>query len=407
MKKLFLFFLPLLLLCTCIGCRQVPIVESDPVFYYDTMDAFLQELEAAQSISDDQLDRKNSMLKLRYYENANGEVQTDVPLFTVLPFLKSQDYVLVSVEVSSIDGNYVHFASAEEPDKVILSVKFYDSTEWPADRSQNVGINDSDAMIEDKVCFSRGGTLWDYQYNGHKVTVEVKEGFHISSWEEINQIFEWKKFVVNGEECELQACTLESTPSKTICAYSLDEIETMRVMAYKTGDAQLQYYLDNGGGGGAKTREELIEFLNVVDTIPFVQPTLPEDGKIALLAYQITTDNLEQEHKTFTVSLALGKGTKKYMRMEYDLSCNALEEVIRRLVKADGRDVETYAGIDVIKSGRMEIYTERKGDSSSMAEWDVTIDDLFVHISYTNSYSSYLDLFNYQSNVSNIIQPKE
>ena len=78
-----------------------------------------------------------------------------------------------------------------------------------------------------------------------------------------------------------------SAPLPTISLQSLAELENMREMVACEDEQALLDYLHSIVGGGAQSRQDLIDFLHLVDNTPYVQMI---DGEITSLTYNKTDE---------------------------------------------------------------------------------------------------------------------
>ena len=101
-----------------------------------------------------------------------------------------------------------------------------------------------------------------------------------------------------------------SVPLPSITLQSLAELDTLREMIECEDEQVLNDYLHSITGGGAQNRQDLIDFLNLVDNTPYAKFM---DGEITGLTYN-------QTDKRFSVSTEAENGESMYVSYEFGMS---------------------------------------------------------------------------------------
>ena len=162
-----------------------------------------------------------------------------------------------------------------------------------------------------------------------------------------------------------------SDPPPTISLQSLAELEEMRGMvACEDGQALLDY-LHSIVGGGAQSRQDLIDFLHLVDNTPYVQMI---DGEITSLTYNKTNER-------FSVSVGAENGDS--LNVSYELGMSDVEKSMEKAAKKLGKNNLLSAPLST-QDGRLTLYTETREPSSNgeVIRWQGVLDGIAVYIVY-------------------------
>jgi len=174
-------------------------------------------------------------------------------------------------------------------------------------------------------------------------------------------------------------------PLSSISVRSLEELDKMREMISCTDEEKLNEYLRSVEGGGASSREDLISFVDMVDSLP-----LPEliKGDIIWINRQNNAGNPEDEFVTVSTRGANGD----WVRVEYQTSIKDANAEI------ESRQKEGYfkkSGLDApVKSGngRITVYSETKkvhpSGVGNTVTWTIVVDGLLAKVVY---YSENID----------------
>lgn len=162
-----------------------------------------------------------------------------------------------------------------------------------------------------------------------------------------------------------------SDPLPSITLQSLAELETMREMVTCEDEQVLQEYLHSITGGGAQSRQDLIDFLNLVDNTPYVRFV---DGEITGLTYNKTDER-------FSVSVEAENGESIYVSYEFGIS--DVEKNMEKAARKLGRKNLLSAPLSGA-DGRLTLYTETRepGSNGDVIRWQGMLDGIAVYIVY-------------------------
>ena len=152
---------------------------------------------------------------------------------------------------------------------------------------------------------------------------------------------------------------------------SLEELEKMREMVTCEDEQVLQEYLHSISGGGAQSRQDLIDFLNLVDKTPYA-PFI--DGEITDLTYNKTDER-------FSVSIEEENGESMYV--SYELGMTDVEKNMEKAARKLGRKNLLSAPLSGA-DGRLTLYTETREPSANgdVIRWQGVLDGIAVYIVY-------------------------
>ncbi|MBR5602029.1 MAG: hypothetical protein IKW24_05310, partial [Clostridia bacterium] len=162
-----------------------------------------------------------------------------------------------------------------------------------------------------------------------------------------------------------------SVPPPTICLQGLAELETMREMIACKDEQVLNEYLHNIAGGGAHSRQDLIDFVNLVESTPYVQVI---DGEITDLTYYGTDER-------FSVSAQAENGDS--LMVSYELGMSDVEKNMEKVARKLGKKNLLSAPLST-QDGRLTLYTETREPSSNgeVIRWQGVLDGIAVYIVY-------------------------
>jgi len=160
-------------------------------------------------------------------------------------------------------------------------------------------------------------------------------------------------------------------PPSTINVQSLAELETMREMVECEDEHELQKYLSSIPGGGAQSRQDLIDFLHLVDNTPYV-PFI--DGEITGLTYNKTDER-------FSVSVEAENGES--VSVVYELGMSNAKENMQDAAKEPGEKNLLSAPLST-EDGRLTLYIETRESSANgdVIRWQGVLDGIAVYIVY-------------------------
>lgn len=162
-----------------------------------------------------------------------------------------------------------------------------------------------------------------------------------------------------------------SNPLPSITLQSLAELETMREMIACEDEQVLNDYLHSITGGGAQSRQDLIDFVGLVDNTPYAKFM---DGEITGLTYN-------QTDKRFSVSTEAENGESMYV--SYELGISDVEKNMEKAAGKLGRKNLLSAPLST-EDGRLTLYTETREPSSNgdVIRWQGVLDGIAVYIVY-------------------------
>ena len=162
-----------------------------------------------------------------------------------------------------------------------------------------------------------------------------------------------------------------SVPQPSITLQSLAELETMREMIACEDEQVLNDYLHSITGGGAYSRQDLIDFLHLVDNTPYVQMI---DGEITSLTYNKTDER-------FSVSVEAENGDS--LNVSYELGIFDVEKSMEKAAKKLGKNNLLSAPLST-EDGRLTLYTETRepSDNGDVIRWQGILDGIAVYIVY-------------------------
>ena len=162
-----------------------------------------------------------------------------------------------------------------------------------------------------------------------------------------------------------------ATPPPTIYLQGLDELEIMREMVECEDEQMLMEYLHSITGGGAQSRQDLIEFLSLVDNTPYAQII---DGEITGLTYYGTDER-------FSVSAQAENGDS--LMISYELGMSDVEKNMEKVARKLGKKNLLSAPLST-QDGRLTLYTETREPSSNgeVIRWQGVLDGVAVYIVY-------------------------
>ena len=167
--------------------------------------------------------------------------------------------------------------------------------------------------------------------------------------------------------------------SISISVDSLAELDKMREMISCTDEEVLNNYLRSLSGGGARSRDDLILFLNVLDSLPILEII---DGEIIWISYFF--DDEDKEDDVVIISTKSANGD--WVRVEYLINeSNVGAEIKRREAAGEYRHSTIDTPIQS-KAGRIQVYSEVREDHPSgigyLINWNVVVDGILTRVVY-------------------------
>ena len=157
-------------------------------------------------------------------------------------------------------------------------------------------------------------------------------------------------------------------PYASVIVRGLDKLEEMRGMLAKS-DEELNPYLDTIPGRGLNSREDLVNFLELLDSTPVLKLI---DGEVTWISHYPESDVL---------FIATEAPNGDSVRLEYHLSMDPSEGVERF-----SSDKSTLSQPVKSQDGRVTVYSQVKephpSGTGETVEWALTLDDTFVYAVY-------------------------
>lgn len=164
-------------------------------------------------------------------------------------------------------------------------------------------------------------------------------------------------------------------PDKSISVRGLDEVLTMREMLTASEDVMHQYL--RSIGGGPHDRKDLENFLQLLNTLPYV-PLI--DGEISWISHSYgESQDTGDYYSVFFVSTKASNG--EWVRIEYILST---EDVMQKI----SEETQEMTAMQPIHSSdnRMTVYAEKRephpSETGELINWIANIDGYFARIIY-------------------------
>ena len=159
-------------------------------------------------------------------------------------------------------------------------------------------------------------------------------------------------------------------PYASVIVRGLDKLEEMRGMLAKS-DEELNPYLDTIPGRGLNSREDLVNFLELVDNAPV--PRLI-DGEISSIEYHPKYDELD-------IFIEASNGDR--VHLEYLLSRDPAE-ILEKWESNGAFEDSTLSQPVKSQDERITVYSQVKEPHTSgigeMVRWALTLDDTFVYV---------------------------
>ena len=175
-----------------------------------------------------------------------------------------------------------------------------------------------------------------------------------------------------------------SSPHIYIGVRSLDQLDEMRSMIDEKDDQKLNLYLLSVEGGGAKNREDLISFINLIDSIPIIKLI---DGEIIWIAHYYNV-SVPDEKKNGTLYVSTLSDNGDWTRIEYKLYETDVETEIELMQSKENGKTDLFISND----GKINVYYQTKQAHTSgtgdIYEWIASIDDKIAHVIYYTSNSN-------------------
>lgn len=159
-------------------------------------------------------------------------------------------------------------------------------------------------------------------------------------------------------------------PPATVVVDGLDKLEEMRKMLTKPDD-ELEPYLHTIPGGAIESREDLVNFLELIDSISVLKLI---DGEISSISYHPDSDVLY---------IATKAPNGDWVRLEYFLSRDPAD-ILEKWESNGAFEGSTLSQPVKSQDGRITVYSQVKephpSGTGETVEWALTFDDTFVYV---------------------------
>ncbi len=172
-------------------------------------------------------------------------------------------------------------------------------------------------------------------------------------------------------------------PNPSINIHGLEELEKMREMAESKDEEALNLYLRSVKGGGAHNREDLIAFLDLIDSLPILKLI---DGEINRICHEEgelpTTGEYYNE-----VIISTRTANEEYTMIVFSLMIDDIPAEIERRKKVDSEFADALLDKPLHgKDGRIKVFFEtRKEHPSGIGDfitWILDLDGIYTGVIY-------------------------
>lgn len=171
----------------------------------------------------------------------------------------------------------------------------------------------------------------------------------------------------------------EPLPNEMISIRSIGELARMREMISCTNKKELNDYLLSVEGGGAHSKDDLIKFIDLVDSIPYIALI---DGDISWISYSRgQSQSTGEEYEILYVTTQSENGD--WVRLEYILSvANISEEITEETANLVSQSLISQPIVSndkkvIIHSETREKHVSGTGD---LIKWIADIDGIYTNI---------------------------
>jgi len=205
------------------------------------------------------------------------------------------------------------------------------------------------------------------------------DGYNSSNITEHNNVTSENKSTEPNDHAE---------PPKSIQVRSLEQLNEMRMMLQRS-DEELDAYLLSSAGGGAESKEDLVNFLDLIDSLPVLELV---DGDIVWIAHFYDQDPSTDKKHDGVVYISTMGSNGDWTRIEYLLSVKDVSGELEKL-RAEGQfDKSMISEEFQCKNGRVKVFSEVKekhpDGNGDVIEWMTTIDNTLARVVYYTSDSS-------------------
>lgn len=180
----------------------------------------------------------------------------------------------------------------------------------------------------------------------------------------------------NPGDPHLDYPTIGITPFPSINLSNLQELQEMREMSVTQDEAALEAYLRTIKGQGARSRQDLLDFLELVDSIPVVQLM---DGSVCLLSHEKGQGVGSGEYYNI-LKLGFEKANGDWIRLDYILS---VEDIAAKEQEVQSAPGITALDIDLqieATGDRLRVFGERR--EQGRITWYLSVNGIYAQVTY-------------------------
>lgn len=183
----------------------------------------------------------------------------------------------------------------------------------------------------------------------------------------------------------------ERLPNEAIGIRSVEELNYMRTMLSCTDQEKWSDYLRSVEGGGAHDKQDIANFINIVDSTPYVELI---EGDISWISYK-KGQNLQTGKPYEVLYVTVNATDGDWVRFEYMLSiADATKEVISQAAKLPTSSVALHPISNNDK--RINIYSEQRekhpSGTGETIQWIATVDGIYTNIVFYSAKEDIIDV---------------
>ena len=171
-------------------------------------------------------------------------------------------------------------------------------------------------------------------------------------------------------------------PNPSINIHGLEELEKMREMAESKDEEALNLYLRSVNGGGAHNREDLIAFLDLIDSLPILKLI---DGEINRICHEEGERPTTGEYYN-EVIISTRTANEEYTMIVFSLMIDDIPAEIERRKTTEELAESILKTPLQTKDGRIKVYSEaRKEHPSGIGDfitWILDLDGIYTGVIY-------------------------
>ena len=179
----------------------------------------------------------------------------------------------------------------------------------------------------------------------------------------------------NPGDPHLDHPTTSIAPLPSIKLSNLQELQEMREMSVTQDEVALEAYLRTIKGQGARSRQDLLDFLELVDSIPVVQLM---DGSVCLLSHEKGPAGSGEYYNI--LKLGFEKANGDWIRLDYMLS---VEDIAAKEQEVQSAPGITALDIDLqieATGDQLRVFGERWEQGS--ITWYLSVNGIYAQATY-------------------------